>query len=243
MRRLSSARLAPNRFTKAGKIGTLALTIACLGNGLIGDRTLAQLATCQPPKANEYLLLAVTPSAEDQARVTAILPVSSPTTTCNYLGETVLRVGGFNAPETANAWAEYVAKQAKVSAFVAKPPTSGTPSVLPPLPPAATLPTTPVAPTPVGAPTPNRYNPQPLGSGYAVLVNYYNNPTIAQQVAASTGQTVSLVSYGQQPYLLASFTSDQSAANVLLQALTDKGLWASIVDGRRVMLLKSNVGQ
>jgi hypothetical protein len=73
-------------------------------------------------------------------------------------------------------------------------------------------------------------------------VNYYNKPELAAQVRQTAGQ-VGLVSYGQKPYLLASFTSDQSAANVLLQALTDRGMWAMVVDGRRVVLLKPNVGQ
>lgn len=254
MRRLSSARLVLDRcplgrYGHAGAIGTMALLTAAIGNGLIAAKVTAQLPACQPPQANEYLLLAVIPDADAQARVTALLPVSTGANICNYLGENVLRVGGFGTPESANAWTAYIAQQAKVSAFVAKPPLAGTPSILPPLPPAApavTLPTTP-APLPTtpapSTPTVTSYNPQPLGSGYAVLVNYYNNPELAKSVQASSGQAVGLVSYGQKPFLLASFTSDQSAANVLLQALTDKGLWAMVVDGRRVMLLKPNVGQ
>ena len=233
MRRLSAIQLIQRPFAKACTIATIALATTVVGQGILPTQAQAQLSACQPPSASEYLLLAVTPDASAQARVTSILPASAQTLTCNYLGETVIRVGGFGTQESANAWAEYVAKQAKVSAFVAKPSTGGKPGVLPPFPPSTTAPATPKP----------QYNPKPLGNGYAVLVNYYNKPAIAKQIMASTGQPVGLVSYGQKPYLLASFTSDQSAANVLLQALTDKGLWASIVDGRRVMLLKANVGQ
>ncbi len=206
---------------------------------------MAQLPPCQPPSGSEYLLLAVTPNADAQARVTAILPTSYPTQSCDYLGEAVLRVGGFATQETANAWVAYVANQAKVSAFVAKPINPGQAPGLIPLPPAAPpslLPPNPPAPPPTAiAPATSQYNPQPLGSGYAVLVNYYNKPETATLVRQTAGQ-VGLVSYGQKPYLLASFTRDQSAANVLLQALTDKGLWAMVVDGRRVVVLKPQVG-
>lgn len=245
MRRLSSARL-----NQAYCTATIALMATLLGNSAIGDRAMAQLPACQPPSSSEYLLLAVTPNADAQARVIAILPSSSPRTTCDYLGETVLRIGGFASPDSANAWASYIGSQASVSAFVAKPTIAGQPPGLTPLPPAAAppsiLPPSPATASPTApAPTPtigSQFNPQPLGSGYAVLVNYYNRPEVAVQVKQTAGQ-VGLVSYGQKPFLLASFTSDQSAANVLLQALTDKGLWAMVVDGRRVILLKPSVGQ
>jgi hypothetical protein len=241
MRRLSSARL-----NQACCTATIAFCAALAGNGtILADRAIAQLATCQPPNGSEYLLLAVTPNADAQARVTAILPTSYPTKSCDYLGETVLRVGGFATQETANAWASYVANQAKVSAFVAKPSTPGQAPGLTPLPPSAPPSLLPPNPgTPPSTPTPaySQYNPQTLGSGYAVLVNYYNKPELAAQVRQTAGQ-VGLVTYGQKPYLLASFTSDQSAANVLLQALTDRGMWAMVVDGRRVVLLKPSVGQ
>ncbi len=242
MRRLSSARL-----NQACCTGTIALLTALWGNVGWVDRVMAQLPTCQPPNGSEYLLLAVTPNADAQARVTAILPTSYPTQSCDYLGEAVLRVGGFATQETANAWASYVANQAKVSAFVAKPSNPGQAPGLTPLSPAAPpslLPPNPPPSNPTTAivPSTSQYNPQPLGSGYAVLVNYYNKPETATLVRQTAGQ-VGLVSYGQKPYLLASFTSDQSAANVLLQALTDKGMWAMVVDGRRVVMLKPSVGQ
>jgi hypothetical protein len=212
----------------------------------------AQLANCAPPITGEYLLLVLTPTADVQARVYAVLPVSFKPTTCNYLSATVLRIGDFSSQETADNWATYIAQQATTSAFVARPPAPGQPSVLPPLPgsPAPTpgsspLPT--VTPTVTPSITPSitpttGYNPQALGTGYAVLVNYYNRPeTVSQVRSVVNDRDVGLVSYGQQPYLLAAFTSNQTAANDLLQKLTDKGLWAMTVDGRRVVLLKAPV--
>lgn len=130
MRRLSSVRLIQRPFANVCAIGAIAATV--LGQGLAPQRAMAQLAACQPPTANEYLLLAVTPDSGAQARVTSILPASARTTVCNYLGETVMRIGDFSTQESANAWAEYIAQQAQVSAFVAKPPASGQTGVLPP---------------------------------------------------------------------------------------------------------------
>jgi hypothetical protein len=263
MRCLSSVRLG---YAMIG--GAIAITL------LNPSVATAQLPACLPPSATEYLLLAVIPNADAQARVMAIVPASSPSTTCNYLGETVVRVGGFASQDSANAWANYLAQQAQVSAFVATPSTSGQPTGLTPLPPSTapstlppntlppstlpnpTVPNSTVPSSPIGSAAPSiipgtvnnaivpqPYDPKPLGNGYAVLVNYYDRPELATQVRQTSGQPVNLVAYGQKPYLLATFTSDQSAANVLLQTLTDKGMWAMVVDGRRVILLKSNVGQ
>ncbi len=147
MPRLSFATSTPNRLTRACYVSMLGLTTAIIGNSGIGDRAQAQLA-CQPPQASEYLLLMVAPTAESQARVTAVLPTSNPATVCNYFGTTVMRLGGFATPESANAWSDYVAKQAKVSAFVAKPSTTGGAAALPPLPPFGTA-TTGMVPTTV----------------------------------------------------------------------------------------------
>jgi hypothetical protein len=212
----------------------------------------SQLGACAPPSSSEYLLLAVTPTVDAQSKVIALLPISSKAIACNYLGETVLRVGGFATEDAATAWSSYISQQTSVSAFVARPSIAGQPAVLAPLPPSAATPppagTAPTLPPAGTAPTPapttpiGGFNPQPLGGGYAVLVNHYNRPELANQVRRSTGQPVGLVAYGQKSYLLASFTTDQSTANTLLQSLTDKGLWAMVVDGRRVMLVQTVVG-
>jgi len=96
--------------------------------------------TCQPPKAGEYLLLVLTPSADSQNRTRQVLPASARTLVCNYLGDVVTRVSGFTTVNTASAWARYMTESVGLNAFVARPPDT---TVLPPL-----------APTPVQSPAP-----------------------------------------------------------------------------------------
>jgi hypothetical protein len=85
------------------------------------------------------------------------------------------------------------------------------------------------------------YNPQPLGDGYAVLVDYFNQPEVAAQVKQLLGSDVGLVSYGQRPYLLAVYTTSQRKADSMLRQLSDRGFWSMVVDSRRVTLLRSVV--
>jgi hypothetical protein len=80
-----------------------------------------------------------------------------------------------------------------------------------------------------------------LGEGYAVLVDYFNQPEIAAQVQQLLGEKVGLVSYGQRLYLLAVHTTSQREANSTLQKLSDRGFWSMLVDSRRVTLLRSIV--
>jgi hypothetical protein len=74
-----------------------------------------------------------------------------------------------------------------------------------------------------------------------VLVDYLNQPELAAKVQQVLGRSVGIVSYGQRPYLLAIYTMDQNAANATLQALSDRGFWTAVVDGRRVVLLRQSV--
>jgi hypothetical protein len=80
------------------------------------------------------------------------------------------------------------------------------------------------------------YNPQPLGDGYAVLVDYFNQPEVAAQVQKIVGDNVGLVSFGQRPYLLAVYTTSQRKANSTLRELSDRGFWSMVVDSRRLLL-------
>ena len=84
-------------------------------------------------------------------------------------------------------------------------------------------------------------SPQPLGAGYAVLVDYLNKPEIADQVKQLLGRNIGLVSYRQRPYLVVAHTSNQGEASSILQALNERGYWSMIVDGRRVLLVGSVV--
>jgi hypothetical protein len=73
------------------------------------------------------------------------------------------------------------------------------------------------------------------------LVDYFSRPELATQVQQLVGKEIGLAAYRQRPYLLAVHTNDQSLANSTLQALTDRGLWAMVVDSRRVTLLRQAI--
>jgi hypothetical protein len=211
----------------------LPLLIGCVAVPLASAITVtpswAQTPACQPPAPSEYLLLVVTPTAEAQTKTFTLLPAGATASVCNYMGQTVTRVGGFTTPDTVNFWARYLNEKAGVSSVVVAPAFSSGQPTIPPLP---------VTPAPTLA-----YNPQPLGSGYAVLVSYFNQPELATQLRSVVAQPVGLVAYGQRSYLLALYTPDQGQANSSLQRLTDQGFWVMLVDARRVMLLRNAVTQ
>ncbi|MBD2692255.1 hypothetical protein [Anabaena catenula] len=194
------------------------------------------LPTCQPPSAGEYLLLVVSPTANNQKQLRSALPSDLKTVTCKYLNETVTRIGGFNKIDDANRWAKYVNNIVGLSAIITTRPTT----------PTATIPTTPTTPTTTipTATIPSQtvsYNPKVLGDGFAVLVDYFNRPEIASSVQKTVGGNVGLVSYGQRPYLLAVYTTNQQEAYKTLQKLSENGFFALLADGKKVMLLRSVV--
>ncbi|MBW4472034.1 MAG: hypothetical protein KME45_16740 [Stenomitos rutilans HA7619-LM2] len=210
--------------------------------------TQAGYANCQPPIAGEYLLLVVSKTSESQEQVRRTLPPNATVTVCNYLSDVVTRVGGFTSAEAANAWANYMRDSLGLSAFVARPsepaaqasPAPGSTTTSPALASTKPLPSGTAARS--SAPGDARsYNPQALGGGYAVLVDYFSKPALAKQVQQLVGKEIGLASYRQRPYLLAVHTTDQSLANTTLQALTERGFWAMVVDSRRVTLLRQSI--
>lgn len=205
------------------------LGLAIAGTGLMGSITSANaqsgVPVCQPPTAGEYLLLVVSPTAENQKQLRNALPNEIKTTTCQYLNDTVTRIGGFKRIDDANRWARYINNIVGLSAIITTRP-GETPS-----PPQAQQP-----PVPTVA-----YNPQALGEGYAVLVDYFNRPELLTSVQQTVGGNVGLASYGQRPYLLAVYTTNQQEAYRTLQRLNERGFFAVLVDSRKVILLRSVV--
>ncbi|PSB29869.1 hypothetical protein [Stenomitos frigidus] len=202
----------------------------------------ANYADCQPPSPGEYLLLVMSKTSESQEQVRRTVPPNTTVTVCNYLNDVVTRVGGFTTADTANAWAKYMRESIGLSAFVARPSevaAQTSPTPVQPFPKPSSPPITPrsLAQTSPTSRDARGYNPQILGGGYAVLVDYFSRPELATQVRQLVGKEIGLVSYRQRPYLLAVHTTDQSLANATLQALTDRGFWAMVVDSRRVTLL------
>lgn len=208
----------------------------------------ASYPTCQPPAPSEYLLLVVTRTPDSQTQVQQLLPPNTSVNACSYLEDTVTRVGGFRTVERANAWAKYMTETTGLAAFVARPAESPQGSTTAATPVPSAIPVgiiaKPQKPAPTTAAKPNdaaTYSPKPLGIGYAVLVDYQNQPEMAAKVRQILGKDVGLVSYGQRPYLLAVYTVDSSAANTTLQRLSDRGFWATLVDSRRVILLRRTI--
>lgn len=122
-----------------------------------------------------------------------------------------------------------------VSAPAASAPAVSAPTPSPTVPsPAAIL-------APAALPSANPYQPQRLGDGYAILVNYYNNPALAPQLQQSLGNGVGLAAYQNNPYLLASYTSDPATATALLRQLTGAGFTAMIVTAPSVVVVAPSI--
>lgn len=183
------------------------------------------LPVCQPPNAGEYLLLVISPTADNQKQLRHALPSNIKTTTCRYLKDTVTRIGGFTKIDEANSWAKYINNIAGLSGIITTRPSD-------------TARSREVVQTP---PQTVSYKPERLGGGFAVLVDYYNRPEVANQVRQVVGGDVGFVSYGQRPYLLAIYTPNQKEAYSTLEKLSEQGFFALLVDSRKVVLLRSTV--
>lgn len=201
------------------------LGLAIAGVGLMGSISSANaqsIPVCQPPSVGEYLLLVVSPTTENQTQLRNALPTEIKTTTCRYLNDTVTRIGGFKRIDDANRWARYINTIVGLSAIITTRPGEAT-AQQQPSPPRVT------------------YNPQALGQGYAVLVDYFNRPELVNSVQQAVGGNVGLASYGQRPFLLAVHTTNQQEAYNTLQRLNERGFFAVLVDSRNVVLLRSAV--
>ncbi|MBH8574867.1 hypothetical protein I8752_17935 [Nostocaceae cyanobacterium CENA369] len=204
-------------------LSALGLAIAGLMASITSAVAQKNVPICQPPTAGEYLLLVVSPTTDNQRQLRSALPNELKTTTCQYLTETVTRIGGFKKIDDANRWARYINNIVGLSAIITTRPADTAQS--PPSSPSQTI----------------SYNPQVLGAGYAVLVDYYNRPELASSVQQTVGGNVGFASYGQRPYLLAVYTTNQQQAYSTLQKLNDRGFIAVLVDSRKVVLLRSVV--
>ncbi|MEC4896240.1 MAG: hypothetical protein SAL07_24590 [Oscillatoria sp. PMC 1051.18] len=239
-----------------------AAAIAAIGITAIPKPTFAQagLPQCQPPRAGEYILLVLTETPDTQEQIRRTLPPGINAPICQYLGDTVTRIGGFRQFDDADSWAQYVNDIVGLTAVVARPTqtTAATPTVTRPTQPVPgprinNRPTQPVTATRTNSsPSVTQqaaassgnlavFNPQPLGSGYAVLVDYLNQPEIASQLQQELGKEVGLVSYLGRPYLLATSTENQTEANQLMQNLSEIGFGSLVVNSSRVTLLTPTV--
>jgi hypothetical protein len=213
---------------------------------LAGGVSAQEFPPCPPPAANEYLLLVRGDTEAERTRVQDLLPSNSTVMVCNYLEDTVVRAGGFTNLENANAWAQYMTEVEGFQAFVARPAANAQPTTPPTTgttPPATTTPDTPQPPTTPTTPSQPQqppqmaYVPQNLGSGYAVLVDYYYDPETAAAIQQQVGQAVGLAVYQQRPYLLIAHSSNIEGATSTLSVLAGYGISSFIADSRDVVML------
>ncbi|MDB9525245.1 hypothetical protein PN498_04540 [Oscillatoria sp. CS-180] len=232
------------------------LATALIAGGGVAPRAIAdEFPPCAPPGTGEYLLLVQGETVEARDRIQNLLPATTSVSVCRYLDDIVVRAGGFTSLENANAWAQYLTEVEGNQAFVARP---AAPGEVAPSEPIAAEPVEPVPETPVetvssepetppevtGTPAPDAvvaYAPKLLGEGYAVLVDYSNDPEIAKQLQQTLNQPIGLAVYEQQPFLLATQSTDAQEAAQVLQTLSNGRFGAFIVDSSKVVLLSSAV--
>jgi hypothetical protein len=209
----------------ASSIAIFALTIS-------SSPVKAEPANCQPPQSDEYLLLIVTKTPDQQEIAKRSFPGNTNNTVCRYIDDTVTRVGGFRSSQIAGDWVKYIQDVVGLPAYVVRSPSASITQDLPVY-----------NPQPATNPENARlaFNPQPLGPGYAVLVDYFNQPELAAQVRQVLGAQVGLASYGQRPFLFVAYTTDQNAATAAVKTLSDRGFWPMLVDSRRVTLISPAV--
>lgn len=214
-----------------------ASAIAVLGLTIFPDRVKAQ-TSCEPPQSDEYLLLIVTKTSEQQEIAKRSFPGNTNNTVCRYINDTVTRVGGFRDSQIASDWVKYIQEVVGLPAYVVRSPAASLPQNLPVYNPQPAPDSEPIANPATGN---LAFNPQPLGPGYAVLVDYFNQPELAGQVKQVLGAQVGLASYGQRPFLFIAYTTDRNAATAAVQTLSDRGFWPMLVDSRRVTVISPAV--
>jgi hypothetical protein len=207
--------------------------VAVLGLIILPNPVKAQ-TSCEPPQSDEYLLLIVTQTPEQQERAKRSFPGNTNNTVCRYINDTVTRVGGFRDSQIAEDWVKYIQDVVGLPAYVVRSPAASLPQNLPVYNPQPAPDSEPIANPSNGS---LAFNPQALGPGYAVLVDYFNQPELAAEIRQVLGTQVGLASYGQRPFLFIAYTTDQNAATAAVKTLSDRGFWPMLVDSRRVTLI------
>lgn len=205
------------------------------------------LPACPPPASQEYLLLVRGSTEPERAEIASILPAENTVLVCQYLGESLVRAGGFTSLETANAWATYMTTVEGFESFVSRPAegqtatASGSEATGGEAVRGEAVQGEAVRGEVISAAS-TAYQPRRLGAGYAVLVDYGNRPEIATAVGQVV-RPVGLAVYQQRAYLLADYTGDANSAAVTLQRLNDAEMDAIVVDAEEVVRMSEQVAQ
>ncbi|PSB01291.1 hypothetical protein [Merismopedia glauca] len=200
------------------RIATLCilLGIICVKSNVADAVPTPSLSVCQPPTKGDYLVLVVSPTQANQETIRRALPLQLKMIVCRYSKDVVVRVEGFKNITEANQQAQNLRKLVKTPIAIAVPPTPAKTNL-------------------------SNYRPLPLPKGYAVLVNYNNQPKIATKLRQFIGKKVGLVSYRQHPYLLASNFSNQAQAKTLQKRLQSHGFKTILIDSTKAILLRQEI--
>lgn len=221
---MNNTRLQLHKLCLGGLKTFMASAFLFLSSLTIDTNYAFALESCQSPANDEYLLVIITETSAAQDIVRRSLPPDIIIKVCRYIDQTVSSIRGFDDKDVASDWARYIQDIVGLSAYVVRPSGETTPSD-----------------TPLPAPPEIGFNPQPLGKGFAVLVDYNNQPEIALQLERSLGRNVGLVAYGQKPFLLVTYTENRRAATNSLFNLSDRGFLAFVVDSSRVTLISPRI--
>ncbi|MFB2838902.1 hypothetical protein [Floridanema evergladense] len=217
----------------------ISIIVLCVGaNGALAQ---SRESTCEPPAAGEYLLFVATNTRQSQRLLRQSLPSKTRATVCRYLDNTVTRISGFSSLENAEDWVRYINDITGLSAFVVEPTTVAefVTDTQPPAPPPESN-REERKPQPPSENLP-AFNPRLLGRGYAVLVDYGNQPEIATQLQQLLGKRIALVAFGERRYLLVLYTSNGRNASNTFRLLNDRGFLVMLVDANRVTLLNPQI--
>lgn len=210
-------------------------------SGMDGAIARSRYPHCQVANPDEYVLLVVTKTPQNRELVRQALPRNTKFTLCNYSNDVVMRISGFMRQTEAENWVRYLKEIVGLQAVVVNPPVvvQATPSTSSPSVVFATR--REEQRQTRAAETVPAYSPQPLGAGYAVLVDYFNQPDIADRIEQLLGKEVGLVSFGQRSYLLVLYTPNERNASNTFQLLNDRGFYTILVDAQKVRLVRSRV--
>jgi hypothetical protein len=173
---------------------------------------------CLPPNTGEYLLVIVSESPSSQSIVRNTVPPDINIVICRYLKNVVSSISGFDDQYVAEDWAKYLGEKTGLASYVIKP----NPNI------------TPIKPA-------EPFLPRNLDKGFAVIVDYNNQPAVLNQLERTLGRSVGLISYGQRVYLLVTYTPDKDVATSSLFNLSSRGFNTFIVDSSQVTILKSGI--
>lgn len=212
-----------------GAIASLALGTSPAGSQEVIPEMITETETlteCAPPAVDTYNIFVATPTPAIQTSVanqaTLALGDRAAVKVCLYQGQVMSQVGTFRTLEAASNWQTFLKNTTQLDGVIVQ--TQGEPE-----------------PTAAPEDTPIPFTPKVLSPGFAVILDFRNDPQVARQIAQGRSQPPGLVVYGDRPYLLMGNEKTMEAAKSVIQQLGNQGYWMGVVPSETVVLLKEAV--